>query len=400
MGSSPRRTILCVSSYFKGNRFLSRCHREGCATYLLTVEALRDAEWDRSSLDDVFLMPSLADRRAVINAVAYLMRSRPIDLIVALDDFDVELVGSLREHFRLPGLGDSGSRLFRDKLAMRVRARELGIEVPEFTGLARHDEVRRFLAQVAPPWLMKPRGAASSIGIHKLHDADAVWKRLEALGDEQSFHLLERFVPGDLYHVDTLIHNRRPVFVQVSQYHRPLLEVYQGGGIFASRTLPHEHSVFAPMSEITGRLLAGFGMQRGCSHTEFIQSDLSGAFTFVETSCRVGGAHIADMVEAATGVNLWEEWAALEIAGEEPYALPPQRTDCGGVIMSLARTEWPDTSGFTDSEIVERVRQKHHIGFVLRAPRRERIEELLTSYLERIGRDFHAVLPPAEQATN
>ncbi len=398
MGSSPRRTILCVTSYFKGNRFLQRCRREGCTTYLLTVESLRDAEWDRPSLDDVFLMPSLADRRAVINCIAYLMRSRPIDLIVGLDDFDVELVGTLREHFRLPGLGDSGSRLFRDKLAMRVGARELGIPVPEFTGLARHDEVRRFLAQVAPPWLMKPRSSASSIGIHKLHDADAVWKRLDALGDEQSFHLLERFVPGDLYHVDTLVHDQRTVFVEVNKYHRPLLEVYQGGGIFASRTMPRDHPAVAALAEITGRLLAGFGMQRGCSHTEFIQA-ADGVFTFVETSARVGGAYIADMVEAATGVNLWEEWAAVEIAGDEPYAPPPRRADYGGVIISLARTEWPDTSGFTDPEIVERVHQKNHIGFVLRASRPERIEELLTSYLDRIGREFHAALPPAEQPT-
>ena len=31
-------------------------------------------------------------------------------------------------------------------------------------------------------------------------------------------------------------------------------------------------------------------------------------------AARVGGAYIAEVLEAATGVNLWREWARLEIA--------------------------------------------------------------------------------------
>jgi hypothetical protein len=399
MAGSPRRTVLAVSSYFKGNRFLERCRREGVRVYLLTVESLRDSAWARDALTDVFLMPDLNNRRAVINGVAYLMRTIPFDCLVALDDFDVELVAHLREHFRMPGLGDSGARFFRDKLAMRTRARELGIDVPDFVGLIRHDEVRSFLATVPPPWLIKPRSEASSIGIRKFSDADAVWRRLDELGDDQSFHLLERFVPGDVYHVDALVHGGRTVLAEVSRYHRPLLEVYQGGGIFASRTVPRHLPEVSALRDLTARLLSGFGLERGCSHTEFIQAREDGRFHFLETSARVGGAHIAEMVEAATGLNLWEEWAAVEIAGDGPYRLPPLREEYGGVTMSLARQEWPDDAAFTDAEITYRVRQKHHIGFVVRSARSERVEELLGDYMARIARDHHAVLPPADKAT-
>src|SRR5262249_61880429 len=102
MASAARTTVLALSSYFKGNRFLRQCHREGCRVFLLTVESLRDSSWARDAVDDVFLMPSLADAREVIKGVAYLMRTRPIDAVVPLDDYDVELGGALREHFRLP----------------------------------------------------------------------------------------------------------------------------------------------------------------------------------------------------------------------------------------------------------------------------------------------------------
>src|SRR5215210_1506251 len=98
----PGRTVLCVSTYFKGNRFLHRAKQSGARVYLLTLDSLRHAPWDRESLDDLFVMPDLADLRQVINGLAYLMRSHPIDRIVALDDYDVDLAAALREHFRLP----------------------------------------------------------------------------------------------------------------------------------------------------------------------------------------------------------------------------------------------------------------------------------------------------------
>jgi hypothetical protein len=398
MPRSARRTILAVSSYFKGNRFLQRCRREGCRTFLLTLESLRDAPWARDHLDDLFYLPSFADQRQVIHGVAYLMRKEPVDCIVALDDYDVDLGAALREHFRLPGLGQSVARHFRDKLAMRVKARQCGFPVPDFVGVIHHDDVRHFLATVPPPWLLKPRGEASSVGITKFHDPDSVWRRLDDLGDGQSFHLLERFLPGDLYHVDALVHRGRVVFAEVGKYHRPLLELWTGGGVFATRTAPRDWPEVPALRELNEKVLTAFGLERGCSHTEFIRASADGRVYFLETSARVGGACIADVVEAATGLNLWEEWAAVEVAGDGPYRLPPLRQEYGGATLSLARVERPDTSGFTDPEVFYRLDQKHHVGLVVRATTPERVEELLTDYMGRIARDFQAVLPPADKA--
>ncbi len=399
MLGSLRRTVLAITSYFKGNRFLQRCRREGCRTFLLTLEELRESPWARDHLDDVFLMPSFVDLRHVINGIAYLMRNERIDAVVALDDYDVDLGAALREHFRLPGIGQSTVRYFRDKLAMRIEARQAGFPVPDFTALFHHDDVRHFLATVPPPWLMKPRGEASSIGIRKLHDAEGVWRRIDELGDDASFHLIERFIPGDLYHVDSLVHRGRVVFAEVGKYHRPLLELWTGGGVFATRTATRDWPEVPALRELNEKVLQAFGMERGCSHTEFIRASSDGRVYFIETSARVGGACISDVVEAATGLNLWEEWASVEIAGDGPYKLPPLRQEYGGATVSLARMERPDTSGFDDPEVFYRMDQKSHVGLVVRAPTPERVEELLTDYAQRIARDFQAVLPPADKAT-
>lgn len=388
-----RRTILCIASYFKGERFIIRCKEEGCHVMLLTAQSLLNDPWPRAFIDEVFGLPSFADQREVLHAVSFLCRTRIIDRIVSLDDFDVEIGGAIREHLRMPGLGDSAARLYRDKLAMRVRAREIGIRIPDFVGIIHHERVREFLARVPPPWLLKPRSEASAIGIQKLQNADDVWKAIETLGDQQSFHLIEQMVPGELFHVDSLYHGGKMVFAQPSKYHRPLFDVYHGGGVYATRTLGPDRPEYGPLRQVNQQLLDGFGYQTGASHTEFMKANADGQFYFIETSARVGGANTAEMVEAATGVNLWSEWAKVEIDHDQPYQLPKLHQRHAGVVISLVKDETPDTTAFTDSEITYRLDKKNHIGFVVASDESARVDALLNKYIENITRDHLLVVP-------
>src|SRR5512139_1288193 len=168
MVSLPPRTVLCITSYEKGQAFMREAKRKGSTVYLLTVEKLRDADWPRDQLEEIFYMPSLFHEQDMIYAVSYVARSRPLDRIVALDDYDVEMAASLREHLRIPGMGDTTARYFRDKLAMRVRAKDRGIRVPEFVHVLNTDHLRAFMERVPPPWVLKPRSEASSLGIKKI----------------------------------------------------------------------------------------------------------------------------------------------------------------------------------------------------------------------------------------
>jgi biotin carboxylase len=399
---TARPAILCVASYFKGNRFIERCKQEGCPTYLLTVEKTLHEPWPRHALDDVFAVKDFADRRELLNAVSYLYRSRRFDRIVALDDFDVEVAAFLREHFRLTatGPGESQARFFRDKLAMRVRAREIGVRVPDFAPLFHDADVRRFLTAVPGPWLVKPRSDASAAGIRKCHTADDVWRRIDELADDRAFHFVEAMVPGDLYHVDSLTCDNRVLFAEVNAYRRPLLDVYHGGGIYATRTVPRDRPEVAELRRINAQLLEGFGLGWGASHTEFMKAHADGQFYFIETSARVGGAETATMVEHATGINLWSEWAKLEIERGGRYELPQVKHRHAGVVLSLANQEHADTSTFTAPEIVHRIDLKHHIGFVLASDHPERIEQLLNDYTARIAREFHAAMPAQESVAH
>jgi hypothetical protein len=397
------RVILCLASYFKGNAFLEQAKREGCHVILLTLEPLLGKPWPRDHIDEVFALHSLSDRRAVVNAVSYLARTRDISRITPLDDYDVETAAHLREHLRIPGMGETTARYFRDKLAMRARARDRGIAIPEFVHVLNHARVHQFLASVPAPWLLKPRSEASSVGIKKFSRPEDVWACIEQLGDNQSTYLLERMIPGDVFHVDAIISEKQVVFAEVHQYRKPLFDLIQGGGIFATRTVLRGSEVERQILAAHARVIEHLGLVRGVTHTEFIRGRDDGEIYFLETAARVGGAHIADLVEASTGLNPWREWAKIEISqGDEPYVLPEHRKDYGGLILSLSKQERPDTSAYTDPELVWRLdgQPPHHVGFIVRADNPERVEQLLEQYEPRIARDFMASMPPPAAATS
>lgn len=397
-GKAGPTTILAVSSFEKGQEFLRECKALGARTLLLTVESLKDADWPRDILDDVFLMPDLYNRANVINAVSYLARSEHIARIVPLDEFDVEMSATLREHLRLPGMNESTSRFFRDKLAMRKKAHEAGILVPPFTRVFPYDEIRDFFAAHKPPWVLKPRMEASAVGIKKLHEEEQLWRALDALGDLQSHHLLEQFIVGDVYHVDSIVVAGQLVFAECHRYHKPPFEVYHGGGLFRSSTVERGSSEERELRQGTQQVATALGIDDGILHTEFIRGAADGRFHFLETAARVGGAFIADMVEASTGVNLWREWARLEVALAQgrAYQVPRPDQQYGAIILSLARQQWPDTSAYTDPEIAQRLHKEYHAGFILKSDRHERLSELLDSYGVRFMHDFAASMPAKE----
>jgi biotin carboxylase len=330
--------------------------------------------------------------------VSYLNRANDIVQIVPLDDYDVETAAALREHLRLPGLGETVVRYFRDKLAMRQQARANDIHVPEFTPVFNYDRLRSFMERVPPPWVLKPRSEAGAMGIKKVYSAEEVWRWLDQLGDQQSFFHLEQFIPGEVYHVDSIIWDGQIQFALPHKYTQPPMNVAHEGGVFVTRTLPRDSDETRQLLALNQKLLHAFQIPRGVTHSEFIKSK-DGQVYFLETAARVGGANIEQLVEAASGINLWAEWARLEIAYArgEAYQAPEDSGNYAGVLICLARQEHPDLSSYQDPEIIYRVEKKQHAGLIVSSTKSERIESLISSYSWRFAADFLAIAPPLDK---
>lgn len=393
-------TILCIATYRKGDDFLRECRRQGCRVLLLTEEQLRDSDWPRDAVDAFYYLKRDMPQDDIRKGAAHLARSEKLDRIVALDDFDVELAAMLREYLFVPGMGETTGRAFRDKLAMRRRARSAGIPCPEFVHVLNHEALGEWTARVPAPWVLKPRSQAAALGIRTLQSTEELWGAVGTLGDAAAEYLLEQFIPGDVYHVDSIVFDKQIRFAVASRYRTPPMAVAHGGGIFATRTLAAGEPVVPVLHRLNSEVLQSFGLVRGASHTEFIRSE-DGKWYFLETSARVGGAFIVNLVEAATGVNLWREWARVEIAGEGGTYEPPAAGDlCGGLVLSLARQKTPDMSDYDDSEIAVRIVKSHHAGLIVTSTSAARVEELLEDYIRRFYVDFHASAPLPERATD
>lgn len=396
-------TILCISSYEKGFDFMREAKALGCRVILLTSKSLENADWPRESIDEIFYIPDKNkewEMKDVIYGVSYLARTEQIDRIVALDDFDVERAASLREHLRVPGMGDTTARYFRDKLAMRMRAKEMGIPVPEFLHVLNHNKINEFADKVPFPYMIKPRLLAGSYGLKKVNNKHEMWDRINYLGDKQSFFLMERFIPGSIYHVDTIIYEKEIVFALASKYGTPPFEVAHQGRVFTSKTLNSNSDDAKEVLELNKKLLNVSGLLRGVSHSEFIRAE-DGKLYFLETSARVGGANLSTLVEAASGINLWREWAKIEVLnGEKEYKLPILKNYYSGIITSLAKQQWPDLSVYNDPEVYWRLKKEYHAGIIVASSDEKRRDDLVEQYTQRFYNDFFATAKMSERPSD
>lgn len=390
------KTFVCISNYFKGADFLVNLKKLGNTVFLVTSEKLRDKPWPHQYIDEIFYMEGQDtdwNLEHLLLGVGNLMKDHKIDAIVALDDFDVEKATYLRENLRIDGMGQTTGRYFRDKLAMRMRAKSFGIPIPAFAPLFNDHEINNFADTVSPPWVLKPRSEASASGIIMVQDKESLWMHINEMGNNRFKYLVEQFKPGDVYHCDGLNLEGKVLFSITSRYLATPMEISQGGGIFRSANIEYNSADDKAIKKQNEAVMKAFGMKHGATHTEFIKCKEDGKIYFLETSSRVGGAHLAEMVEAASGINLWGEWAKVEdsLIRGTTYKLPKSKKNYAGIVLTLSKYEYPDLSSFSDDEVCFRVPLEYHAGLIVNSDKHEKVLELLDDYADRLVRDFAAV---------
>jgi biotin carboxylase len=214
--------------------------------------------------------------------------------------------------------------------------------------------------------------------------------------------VLECFVPGEIFHVEGITWDGEVLFASPHKYGKPPMQTMHQGGIFTTRTLDREGDDAVSLRAIHAATLSALGMGHGVTHSEFIKAHSDGRFYFLETAARVGGAFIAEVVQYASGLNPWIEWARIEVARlrGERYELPRLHQDYAGSVICLARQEQPDLSAYTDPEIVYRLPKHHHAGLIVRSDSAQRVESLLEDYSGRFLEDFYARMDVPDKPTS
>jgi biotin carboxylase len=399
-----KKHIVCIASEHKGNDFLEECHEAGWHVTIVTREKLLSEPWNWTCIDEAKTVPNEATTEDYVRAVTNVAGIQKIDRVIGLDEFDVINAAKAREHLQLEGISGSYALRFRDKLRMRRMADEAKIPCPKFTGAFHPDEINEYLENATGPWIIKPRTEVNAFGIRKCDTKEQVWQFLNELDarhtwrDHPSQFLIEQFIEGRVFHVDSVVEKGKVVAAGISQYGKPPMHVSHQGGVFTTYILPHKSKERKELEKLNKKLLKAFDYERGVSHAEFLQSYETGKFYLLEVAARVGGAYIANVLEQAAGFSLWREWARLEIADKDnPYKAPKLRKDYAGIALALSKEDEPDTTHYTDSEIVYRVKKPKHVGLIFQSDKHERVTELLETYTDRITKDFLAIAPTKER---
>jgi len=398
--------ILCICSYFKGIPFLVQQSNLGNKVYLITCENKKQENWPWEHITETYYLPSednsTENLELLKKGFGWLLQTERIDVIVALDDFDVEKAAFLRSSFQINGMNMHSAQLFRDKLAMRINARNMDIPIPRFSSLFNDQAVHQFMQEINGPCIIKPRSQASTTGIKKVSSYSEVAQFLQDIGEKRIDYLIEEFIPGHVYHCDSLSFKGEIVFEKTSRYLETPLKVAHDGGIFKTITLPDFSPDNKEILNLNRYLLHSFNLNTGASHTEFIKADRDGKIYFLETSARVGGAHIADLLEAATGIDIWKEWANIEDAlyQNKIYQIPEKRNFYAGLIVSLTKMKNPDMTIFSNENLFWTLKKDFHIGMIFRSEYFEEIISKIEAITPIIQDQFHASAPTPEKPTD
>lgn len=367
--------FLCLATVEKGHEFLHECARLGIRCTVLTLDSHRDGSWPHEVIEDLATMPPGLNRQQILNTVSWMARGKRFDRVIALHEADLETAAQIREHIRVPGMGVTTSGCYRDKLAQRVIARAFGYRVPEFCRVLNYDELRDYMARVPAPWLLRPRieGTAADC---RIDDAEQLWRTLDELGDMQSHYILEQGMTGDLFHLDSIIDGSE---VKFSTVHQSTLYPAQQASLFTAWTVDSAGSDRNELTALNRALAPAFGMVRGLTHARFLRSYSDDRYYFLEAGARIGGVYLEQLVEVATGVNLWREWAKLEVANlrEIPYAAPESLGKYAGSVICLSQQRAPNLDAIVDPAIATRMYRDRIAGLIVKAASSERIEGLL-----------------------
>jgi biotin carboxylase len=180
------------------------------------------------------------------------------------------------------------------------------------------------------------------------------------------------------------------------------MEVSHDGGVFRTKTLGRYSDEYKSLEKVNDKVLKSFGLVNGATHTEFIRSKENGKWYFLETSSRVGGAHIPDLVEASTGINLWREWAKIEntILKNEEYTIAKSTDFSAGLIIALAKDKVPNHEIFQSEEVVKFLPLDYHVGIVYKSNSAEKIQERLDESATLIIKDFLNIIPPKSKPSS
>ncbi|WP_374337997.1 ATP-grasp domain-containing protein [Leeia sp.] len=239
----------------------------------------------------------------------------PFDQVLSFGENALQLAAQLNLALGLtPKVPAEVVACTRDKVKMRAAMADSPYSVPALH-VSTVADFQAFVQAQGYPVILKPERGMGSYGVIRLDLFDEALLRTvfpaDGVGED---YMVERFVEGPEFSVEAFSFHGRHVVLNIHQkaklgegWANPYIEVGHVGPAMLSSTEQEQlrQAVFDCLDRV--------GLQEGPSHTELILG--SSGPRIVETHTRVGGDRIAQLLQLATGVDVFEltlRWVALQ----------------------------------------------------------------------------------------
>lgn len=294
--------------------------------------------------------------------------------IITLGEFDIERAARIRSALSIKGQKISDGLAFRDKFCMRLRLLESGFNCPRFSKIDNYCDLKLFIDEIGFPLVFKERCGAGSKGLVFLKNEADVEALLQGFtsGLPEGKYLVESFVQGEMYHIDGLVVEGKPVVCLPSKY--------------ADNAANSDFSVALCSVSVEGESASALRsftedvINRAFPSTDSYVFHLEvfvdrGAFTVCEIACRLGGARIKDAVILRTGLDLKMLFLNGEALGwnrQKIHIATGRDESCRFVGWAMLRQR-EGTLDFCPTEVsvpgVSRIKLRQPVGSQFNAPR-------------------------------
>jgi biotin carboxylase len=257
----------------------------------------------------------------------------PLDGVISVDEYALNVAAIIGEVLGITGCGRDAVRMSRNKNEMRERLHSCGIDSTRFRLCKDIEDAKDFAAEARNGVVLKPADGAGGQGVcaaGSVAEIPEAWQFAKNAAKTSEI-MIEDWIYGQEYSVETVTVNRRHVVVAVTKKTTSGLPYFVEIGHAASGELtPH------PISLLVGTVCAALdaiGVEVGPCHTEAIVG--GDGVAIVEINTRIGGAFIWELVELATGIDLFRSSLTSLIGA----GIDPPTDSRGAAIAFMSSTE-------------------------------------------------------------
>ena len=342
-----------------------------------------------------------------------------VDGVLTVDEFLVSTVAGVVNELGLPGVTASPIEAGHNKAVMNKLFVQSRVPAPRTYTARSPADAAWFAAENSWPYplVVKPVDSAGSTAVAVARNAAELQRAatdVQALKKKFPYEveldpriLIQEFVQGQEFSVESVIHRGNVTHVAIVRKRtstgRHRVEL---GHSTPPCIASEEQSV---LMASTSAAIDAIGMTDGMTHTE-IMLTADGTAVVLEIACRMGGMPLPDLVNAATGVDLWR--AALDVAtGVLPSVQPTRRYHAEASFLTSPATG--TVTGVVGSECIplcaDDFTLRMKLGDNVRAPtsNRDRLGHVLVSgpdrrsvieSLTQLDSRLYAVIQPDDAA--